>query len=105
MNVSELTRLGFDTEGFVPGADYVPDPECADDGIYVDFVYRAFLQLDQLNARGGVNLLGGSRGRLDDVHLALEDGVDLETAVERFGSEGQRQRVRQLIADGQVGGS
>lgn len=104
MKATDLDKLGFDTEGLVPDADHVPDPITDDDGIRVDIVQRAFLQLEQLNGMGGVNVLGGPRQRLDDIHLAMEDGVELLEAVDRLGDDDQRQHARDLIAAGKVTG-
>jgi len=94
MNKNELARLGLDTDGLTPDADYVPNPFTADDGVHVDLVYRAYLQLEQINALGGISLLGGSRERLEDIYGGLEDGMDLLTAVARFGDDEQQQRSR-----------
>lgn len=105
MNKNELAQLGLDTDGLTPDADYVPNPFTADDGVHVELVYRAYLQLEQINALGGVNLLGGSRERLEDIHGGLEDGMDLMTAVARFGDDGQQNRAQQLIAAGKISGS
>lgn len=105
MDKGDLDKLGYETEGYVPGADYVPHPEDAESSPDGGFVIRTFLQLEQLNAMGGVKLLGGSRKRLDDIYVAMEDGVDLERAVERLGDDGQKQRVRELIESGQVSGT
>ncbi|WP_285247716.1 MULTISPECIES: hypothetical protein [unclassified Pseudarthrobacter] len=105
MNKNELARLGLDTDGLTPDADYVPNPFTADDGVHVDLVYRAYLQLEQINALGGISLLGGSRERLEDIYGGLEDGMDLLTAVARFGDDEQQQRAQQLIAAGKISGS
>lgn len=104
MNKSELSQLGFDTDGLTPDADYVPDPFTADDGVHVDFVHRAFLQLEQLNALGGATVLGGSRARLEEVYGGLEDGMDLLTAVARFGDDEQKSNALRLIAAGKISG-
>ena len=105
MKKNELAQLGLDTDGLTPDADYVPNPFTADDGVHVDLVYRAYLQLEQINALGGISLLGGSRERLDDIYGGLEDGMDLMTAVVRFGDGEQQQRAQQLIAAGKISGS
>ncbi len=102
MHTHELARLGFDTDGLAPDLDYVPEVVDDDDGVALDLVHRAFLQLDQLKALGGVNVLGGPSDRCDGISFALEEGIDLMTAVDRFGDDGQQRRVRELIAAGQV---
>jgi hypothetical protein len=105
MNKNELAQVGLDTDGLTPDADYVPNPFTADDGVHVDLVYRAYLQLEQINALGGINLLGGSRERLEEIYGGLEDGMDLMTAVTRFGDDEQQHRAQQLIAAGKISGS
>lgn len=104
MHTTQLDRLGYDTEamGLMPGLDYVPDLETSEDGLTTDFVHRSFLQLSQLDALGGVGVIGGSDDRHDGIHFALEDGIDLVTAVHQFGDSAQQQRVRELIAGGKV---
>lgn len=102
MHTHELARLGFDTDGLAPDLDYVPAPVNDDDGIGLDLVHRAFLQLDQLNAMGGATVLGGPSDRCDGISFALEEGIGLVTAVDRFGDESQKRRVRELIAAGQL---
>lgn len=104
MDVNDLARLGYDKEGLAPGIDYVPDV-ITGDGVETDFVERAQRRATELNAMGGVSILGGPLERLDQINLALDDGVDLETAVQRFGDEGQIQRVRGLVAVGEITGS
>lgn len=84
MKPSELSKLGYDTTDFNPAGDYVPDVETSEDGVHPDLVLRAYQQLAQLNALGGVNTLGGSAESLDAIYLALEDAMDLVTAVELF---------------------
>lgn len=102
MYTNELAKLGYDTDGLSPGIDYVPDAMVTDDGIETDFVGRAQQQATELNAMGGVNILGGPLEGCDEINLTLDDGVDLVTAVQRFGDEGQIRRVRELIADGWI---
>ncbi|MCU4296850.1 hypothetical protein D3I60_07125 [Brevibacterium permense] len=82
MDKSELTELGYDTNDLDSGIDYVPDFDAVGDEVVADFVGRAQLQAPELNAVGGVNALGGSRERRDEINLALDDGVDLMAAVE-----------------------
>lgn len=102
MKPTDLSKLGYDTEGFVPGGDYVPNVFTADDGTHTELVMRGFQQLEQLNGLGGVNVLGGSAEALDAIYGAIEEGMDLVTAVELFGDEIQKLRAHELIAAGQV---
>lgn len=102
MKSSELAKLGMDTDGFAPDLDYVPNVLTSDEGVQVELVHRAFLQLEQLNALGGVNVLGGQADRRDNIKAAMEDGVDLLTAVWRFGDAAQVLRARELMATGKV---
>lgn len=104
MHTTELNRLGYDTKamGLMPGLDYVPDPVATEDGLTTDFVHRSFLQLAQLDEMGGVSLLGGSSGRHDGIRYALEEEIDLISAVDHFGDHAQQQRARELIAAGKV---
>lgn len=102
MDKSEFARLGYDADDLTAGIDYAPDLDVVDDRVHADFVERAQLQATELNAKGGVNILGGPVERLDEINIALDDGVDLMAAVERFGDEGQKVRARQLIADGRI---
>ncbi|MGO2861433.1 MAG: hypothetical protein ACTIC1_09770 [Brevibacterium sp.] len=102
MDKSELAKLGYDTSGLVAGIDYVPELMVTEDGIVTDFVERAQLQASELNAMGGVSVLGGPHERLGEINLALDEGVDLVAAVERFGNQSQQMRARQLIDGGLV---
>lgn len=104
MHTTQLDRLGYDTVamGLMPGLDYVPDPTLTEDGLITDFVHRSFLQLSQLDALGGVSVLGGSSDRHDGIRFALEEEIDLVAAVHHFGDPAQQQRVRELIAGGKV---
>ncbi|MCW4600453.1 hypothetical protein ON003_01630 [Janibacter hoylei] len=104
MHTNQLNQLGYDTKamGLVPGLDYVPDLVDTEDGLATDFVHRSFLQLSQLDALGGVSVLGGSSDRHDGIHFALEEEIDLVAAVDHFGDQTQQQRARELIAAGKV---
>lgn len=102
MHTHELAQLGFDTDGLAPDLDYVPELVNDNDGVGLDLVHRAFLQLDQLNVMGGVAVLGGPSDRRDGIFLALEEGIDLVTAVDRLGDDNQKRRVHDLIAAGQI---
>lgn len=102
MDKCELAKLGYDTDNLTSEIDYVPDLNVVDDEVEGDFVERAQLQATELNAMGGVNILGGPLEHLDEINVALDDGVDLITAVEQFGDEGQKKRARQLINTGQI---
>ncbi|KNX37136.1 hypothetical protein [Luteipulveratus halotolerans] len=104
MHTTQLDRLGYDTKamGLVGGLDYVPDLVDTEDGLVTDFVHRSFLQLSQLDALGGVNALGGSSDRHDGIYFALEEEIDLLSAVDHFGDHAQQQRARELIAAGKV---
>lgn len=104
MNTNQLNQLGYDTKamGLVAGLDYVPDVVNIEDGLTSDFVHRSFLQLSQLDALGGVGVLGGSSDRHDGIHFALEEEIDLVAAVDHFGDHAQQQRARELIAAGKV---
>ena len=102
MHPHELARLGFDTDGLAPDLDYVPELVNDDDGVGFDLVHRAFLQLEELKVMGGVAVLGGPSDRCDRIFLALEEGIDLVTAVDRFGDGSQKRRVRELVAAGQI---
>lgn len=104
MHTTQLDRLGYDTKamGLVEGLDYVPDLVDTEDGLVTDFVHRSFLQLSQLDALGGVSVLGGSNDRHDGIYLALEEEIDLLSAVDHFGDHAQQQRARELIAAGKV---
>lgn len=102
MEKSELTKLKYITDGLAPGIDYLPEVDLAGDEVVADFVERGQLQATELNALGGVNALGGSLERRDEINLALDDGFDLLAAVEQFGDEEQKMRVRRLISTGQI---
>lgn len=104
MHTTQLDRLGYDTKamGLVGGLDYVPDLVDTEDGLVTDFVHRSFLQLSQLDALGGVSALGGSSDRHDGIYFALEEEIDLLSAVDHFGDHAQQQRARELIAAGKV---
>lgn len=102
MDKSELAKLGYDTDDLAAGIDYVPDLDGAGDDVVSDFVERAQRQATELNSLGGVTILGGSRERRDGISLALDDGVELMAAVERFGDEEQRLQACKLISTGQI---
>lgn len=104
MHTTQLDRLGYDTKamGLVGDLDYVPDLVDTEDGLVTDFVHRSFLQLSQLDALGGVSALGGSSDRHDGIYFALEEEIDLLSAVDHFGDHAQQQRARELIAAGKV---
>ncbi len=104
MHTNQLNQLGYDTKalGLVAGLDYVPDLVDTEDGLATDFVHRSFLQLSQLDALGGVSVLGGSGDRHDGIRYALEEEIDLVAAVDHFGDHAQQQRARELIAAGKI---
>lgn len=104
MNTNQLNQLGYDTKamGLVAGLDYVPDLGDTENGLATDFVHRSFLQLSQLDALGGVGVLGGSSDRHDGIRFALEEEINLVAAVDHFGDQTQQQRARELIAEGKV---
>lgn len=104
MHTTQLDRLGYDTKemGLVAGLDYVPDLVDTEDGLTTDFVHRSFLQLSQLDGLGGVGVLGGSSDRHDGIRFALEEEIDLLSAVDHFGDSAQQQRVRELITEGKI---
>ncbi|MCI0152806.1 hypothetical protein [Dermacoccus nishinomiyaensis] len=88
--------------GLMPGLDYVPDLVDTEDGLTTDFVHRSFLQLAQLDEIGGVSVLGGSADRHEGIRFALEEEIDLISAVDHFGDYAQQQQARELIASGRV---
>lgn len=88
--------------GLMPGLDYVPDLVDTEDGLTTDFVHRSFLQLAQLDEIGGVSALGGSADRHEGIRFALEEEIDLISAVDHFGDYAQQQQARELIASGRV---
>jgi hypothetical protein len=104
MKTTELAALGYDIEGLAPSADYVPTVNVSPDGnVETDLVMRGFEQFAELNAIGGVEILGGSEGRLQQIEMALDSGdLDLDEAVARYGSIGQKRRLRRLRAAGLV---
>lgn len=104
MHTTQLDRLGYDVKalGLMPGLDYVPDVVDSEDGLITDFVHRSLLQLAQLDQLGGVSVLGGSVDRHEGIRFALEEEIDLLSAVDHFGDYAQQQRARELIAAGKV---
>lgn len=60
MDKWELTELGYDTDSLVAGVDYAAGLDTAAGEVDADFVERAQLQATELNALGGVSILGGS---------------------------------------------
>lgn len=104
MHTTQLDRLGYDTQamGLMPGLDYVPDVVDTEDGLTTDFVHRSFLQLSQLDEMGGMSVLGGSADRHEGIRFALEEEIDLLSAVDHFGDYAQQRRARELIAAGKV---
>jgi hypothetical protein len=113
--INDAERLGILETEPVPGVDdpfadgflhpdYVANAAIDDAGnVHTEYVLRGYQQLAELNAIGGVDVLGGSEGRLEQIELALDSGdLDLDEAVARYGSIGQKRRLRRLKAVGLV---